>query len=418
MTSPAHPRLRQPLPPPDARQRRPRFRDRAVGRRRGRGEAEPLGERATAQDIATTLAEMKALRVSTRQAGRLRDRRGFHAGLRGPALRQAADACRRTRAAPGAGRPHARAGARRSSWPRTARACGTRPRPARLTMRPFTDAFLDAYLARAGEAVCASVGAYQLEGLGAHLFTRIEGDYFTVLGLPLLPLLAFLAEPRHRPGESGMSPYETLLAEARWPALRRHRRLAGRAFALAGAARLLAEAARHRRPLRPPAGRAQARGARRAGRFPKRTPNARGCNLTLPHKIDIMPLLDRIDPMAEHIGAVNTVIKQADGSLEGRNSDGFGFLAALQQGAPGWQAAAGPVVVLGAGGAARAVVATPGGRRRARAAPGQPHAEERDRSRRRLHAQRRTAHRHRALGRARRTRSTARPCWSTRPRSA
>ena len=45
-----------------------------------------------------------------------------------------------------------------------------------------------------------SVGAYQLEGLGAHLFSRIEGDYFTVLGLPLLPLLAFLAEPRYRPG--------------------------------------------------------------------------------------------------------------------------------------------------------------------------------------------------------------------------
>ena len=49
-------------------------------------------------------------------------------------------------------------------------------------------------LARAGEAVCASVGAYQLEGLGAHLFSRIDGDYFTVLGLPLLPLLVFLAE--------------------------------------------------------------------------------------------------------------------------------------------------------------------------------------------------------------------------------
>ena len=92
--------------------------------------------------------------------------------------------------------------------------------------------------------------------------------------------------------------------------------------------------------------------------FLKRTPNARGCNLTLPHKIDIMPLLDRIDPLAKHIGAVNTVIKLPDGTLEGRNSDGFGFLEALKQGAPGWQAAAGPVVVLGAGGAARAVVAT------------------------------------------------------------
>lgn len=92
--------------------------------------------------------------------------------------------------------------------------------------------------------------------------------------------------------------------------------------------------------------------------FLKRTPNARGCNLTLPHKIDIMPLLDRIDPLARHIGAVNTVIKQPDGTLEGRNSDGFGFLEALKQGAPGWRAAAGPVVVLGAGGAARAVVAT------------------------------------------------------------
>lgn len=63
---------------------------------------------------------------------------------------------------------------------------------ATLHMRPFTDAFLDNYLARAGAVVCRSVGAYQLEGLGAQLFTRIEGDYFTVLGLPLLPLLDFL----------------------------------------------------------------------------------------------------------------------------------------------------------------------------------------------------------------------------------
>jgi shikimate dehydrogenase len=92
--------------------------------------------------------------------------------------------------------------------------------------------------------------------------------------------------------------------------------------------------------------------------FLRKTPNARGCNLTLPHKIDIMPLLDRIHPDAERIGAVNTVVKQPDGSLEGRNSDAFGFLAALKQGAPAWQAAAGPAVVLGAGGAARAVVSS------------------------------------------------------------
>jgi shikimate dehydrogenase len=92
--------------------------------------------------------------------------------------------------------------------------------------------------------------------------------------------------------------------------------------------------------------------------FLRRTPNARGCNLTLPHKIEIMPLLDRIHPEASRIGAVNTVIKQPDGALEGRNSDGFGFLAALKDGAPQWKAGAGPVVVLGAGGAARAVVAS------------------------------------------------------------
>jgi shikimate dehydrogenase len=92
--------------------------------------------------------------------------------------------------------------------------------------------------------------------------------------------------------------------------------------------------------------------------FLRRTPNARGCNLTLPHKIEIMPLLDRIDPLAAHIGAVNTVIKQADGSLEGSNSDGFGFMEALRYNAPHWRAETGPVVVLGAGGAARAIVAT------------------------------------------------------------
>lgn len=63
---------------------------------------------------------------------------------------------------------------------------------ARLTMRPFTEEFLDKYLDQAGDRVLQSVGAYQLEGLGAQLFSRIDGDYFTILGMPLLPLLDFL----------------------------------------------------------------------------------------------------------------------------------------------------------------------------------------------------------------------------------
>jgi septum formation protein len=64
----------------------------------------------------------------------------------------------------------------------------------RLKMRDFSDEFLEGYLAQAGEGVLSSVGAYQLEGLGAQLFERVDGDYFSVLGLPLLPLLAFLRE--------------------------------------------------------------------------------------------------------------------------------------------------------------------------------------------------------------------------------
>jgi septum formation protein len=63
---------------------------------------------------------------------------------------------------------------------------------ARMTMRPLDDAAISAYLDAAGEAVTTSVGAYQLESLGVHLFDRIEGDHFTILGLPLLPLLKFL----------------------------------------------------------------------------------------------------------------------------------------------------------------------------------------------------------------------------------
>jgi septum formation protein len=67
---------------------------------------------------------------------------------------------------------------------------------ARMTMRQLGEAEIEAYLDQAGDAVTSSVGAYQLEGLGVHLFERIEGDHFTILGLPLLPLLAFLRSER------------------------------------------------------------------------------------------------------------------------------------------------------------------------------------------------------------------------------
>jgi septum formation protein len=72
-------------------------------------------------------------------------------------------------------------------------ACAT---TARMTMRRLGEAEIEAYLDEAGEAVTSSVGAYQLEGLGVHLFERIEGDHFTILGLPLMQLLGFLRSER------------------------------------------------------------------------------------------------------------------------------------------------------------------------------------------------------------------------------
>lgn len=67
---------------------------------------------------------------------------------------------------------------------------------ASMTMRALDEKAISQYLARAGDSVTQSVGSYQLEGLGVHLFERIEGDYFTILGLPLLPLLTFLRDAK------------------------------------------------------------------------------------------------------------------------------------------------------------------------------------------------------------------------------
>lgn len=65
---------------------------------------------------------------------------------------------------------------------------------ARMTMRAFSDAFLDHYLQTEGESLLGSVGCYRLEGMGSQLFDRVEGDYFTVLGMPLWPVLAQLRQ--------------------------------------------------------------------------------------------------------------------------------------------------------------------------------------------------------------------------------
>jgi len=84
----------------------------------------------------------------------------------------------------------------------------------------------------------------------------------------------------------------------------------------------------------------------------------RGCNVTTPHKQAIFPLLDRVDDLARRIGAVNTVVVEHDGTLTGFNNDGNGFIQSLRDADPRWRPDTGPITVLGAGGAARAVVAS------------------------------------------------------------
>lgn len=82
----------------------------------------------------------------------------------------------------------------------------------------------------------------------------------------------------------------------------------------------------------------------------------KGCNLTIPHKVEAMAFMDEVDTNARRMGAMNTIVVQADGSLKGFNNDGYGYIQSLLDAQPDWRADAGPITVLGAGGAARAVV--------------------------------------------------------------
>lgn len=81
-----------------------------------------------------------------------------------------------------------------------------------------------------------------------------------------------------------------------------------------------------------------------------------GSNITIPHKVDAIKYMDWVAPLAQRVGAINTIVVQPNGALHGFNNDGFGFIESLREAQPTWQANAGPTVILGAGGASRAIV--------------------------------------------------------------
>jgi septum formation protein len=154
-------------------------------------EAQLSGDGASPANVAGALAIAKAIDVSSRMAGRLVVGADQTLSLDGerftkPVTREAG----REQLSRLSGRSHTLFSG--AAIVRDGQVLWSGVSEVRLAMRPLSEDFLDAYLDAAGEGVLTSVGGYQFEGVGAQLFERVEGDFFTILGLPLLPVLAAL----------------------------------------------------------------------------------------------------------------------------------------------------------------------------------------------------------------------------------
>ena len=150
-----------------------------------------LSEGGDARSVAIALAGEKALAVSRRHPSRLVLGADQTLDQDGTLFDQAADLAEAAERLRGfSGREHRLHSA--AAVAQDGAVVWTGVDTARLKVRPLSDAFIESYVSRNAEAALSSVGGYWLEAEGAQLFERVEGDYFTVLGLPLLPLLAFL----------------------------------------------------------------------------------------------------------------------------------------------------------------------------------------------------------------------------------